>query len=601
MSADSEGTALDVVLCWHMHQPQYFDAGRGEYILPWTYLHALKDYTDMAAHLEASPRARAVVNFAPILLEQIVDYGERLQRGIEHHECFGDPVLDLLQMEVVPADPDRRREILRACLRAHAPRMIEPFPLFRRLAAVARQALDEEPLLVGHLDARFFLDLATCYHLAWLGETVRRKYPAVQGWLKADEGFAPDVRARLLAIMHDEIRAILPRYRELAEQGRAELSFTPYAHPILPLLIDLESAREAMPDVELPEAPRYPDGERRVRWHIERGLEVFERHFGLRPRGCWPSEGSVSDATVRLLDEYGLEWTASGQAVLGNSLAATREAESEDADASAKDVEAGEADDGNGNGNGEAELAAARSEAWLHCPYRLSDSGIQLFFRDDGLSDSIGFRYADWHVDDAVGDFVHHLENIAAVAPHGSVVSVILDGENAWEYFPDNGFHFLTALYARLADHQGLNLCTFADIVDRHERLPEPEVLPGLVAGSWVYGTFSTWIGDVDKNRGWDRLIEARLAVDAAIAANPALDTPELREQLAICEGSDWCWWFGAYNPAGSVSDFEELYRMHLARLYLLAELEVPEALGEVLSIGGGDPAMGGAMRPGQA
>ncbi|WP_018862261.1 glycoside hydrolase family 57 protein [Thioalkalivibrio sp. ALJ3] len=557
-----------------MHQPQYFESGAGEYALPWTYLHALKDYTDMAAHLEACPKARAVVNFAPILLEQLADYGERLDVCVREHRPVGDPVLDLLHMDVVPTDLAQRQEILRVCLRAHAPRMIEPFPLFQRLADIARNALDE-PLLLGHLDARFFQDLATCYHLAWMGETIRWAYPEVRGWLKTDTSFEPGMRQRLLTLIRDEVKGILPRYRELADSGRVELSFTPYAHPIMPLMIDLASAREAMPEIELPKAPAYPDGEARVRWHIERGLEIFEKHFGFRPHGCWPSEGSLSEATVRLLDEYKLCWTASGQTVLANSLAAAGE-------------------------TAESNTGSAEEEGWLHRPYQLQGSKIELFFRDDGLSDAIGFRYADWHADDAVGDFIHHLENIAAVSPQGGVVSVILDGENAWEYYPENGYHFLNALYERLGKHTGLNLCTFFDVCRRSGKSRDRGELSGLVAGSWVYGTFSTWIGDPDKNRGWDSLIEAREAVDRAVAEDPSLDTPALREQLAICEGSDWCWWFGAYNPAGSVSDFEQLYRRHLARLYQLANLNVPESLGEVLSVGGGDPAAGGTMRMGQ-
>ncbi|WP_156015502.1 glycoside hydrolase family 57 protein [Thioalkalivibrio sp. ARh3] len=557
-----------------MHQPQYFESGAGEYALPWTYLHALKDYTDMAAHLEACPKARAVVNFAPILLEQLADYGERLDACVREHRPVGDPVLDLLHMDVVPTDPAQRQEILRVCLRAHAPRMIEPFPLFQRLADIARKAL-EEPLLLGHLDARFFQDLATCYHLAWLGETIRRAYPEVQGWLKTDTNFARGMRQRLLTLIRDEVKGILPRYRELADSGRVELAFSPYAHPIMPLMIDLASAREAMPEMELPAAPAYPDGEARVRWHIERGLEVFEKHFGFRPRGCWPSEGSLSEATIRLLDEYKLCWTASGQTVLANSLAAAGE-------------------------TAESNTGSAEEEGWLHRPYQLKGSKIELFFRDDGLSDAIGFQYAEWHADDAVGDFIHHLENIAAVSPKGGVVSVVLDGENAWEYYPENGYYFLSALYERLANHTDLNLCTFYDICRRSGKGRDRGELPELVAGSWVYGTFSTWIGDPDKNRGWDSLIEAREAVDQAVDEDPSLDTPELREQLAICEGSDWCWWFGEYNPAGSVSDFEQLYRRHLARLYQLANLNVPESLGEVLSVGSGDPAAGGTMRMGQ-
>lgn len=70
---DDNGEAkkpLKVVLYWHMHQPEYRDLRTGVYRLPWTYLHAIKDYVDMVAHLEANPEAHAVINFAPTLLDR---------------------------------------------------------------------------------------------------------------------------------------------------------------------------------------------------------------------------------------------------------------------------------------------------------------------------------------------------------------------------------------------------------------------------------------------------------------------------------------------------------------------------------------------------
>lgn len=558
---------LDVVLCWHMHQPQYFEPLSGEYRLPWTYLHAIKDYADMAAHLEAIPQARAVVNFAPVLLEQIADYATHLAQRNESDFRCADPVLALLVTEAVPKAPEKRLEIIRWCLRAHAPRMIEPFPYFRELARIARLAQEDTPV-VKQLAADFFLDLATCYHLAWCGATVRRQYPELGEWLAESGPYDGGMRRRLLEIIHEVLASIIPRYRALAASGQIELSFSPYAHPIMPLLLDLGVTREAMPDAALPENAAYPAGKQRVEWHLQKGREVFRRFFGCEPRGCWPSEGAVSNETLRLLDSVGLSWTATGQTVLANSLHHVPDRE-----------------------------AASDGEDWLHRPYRLEHSGLRIFFRDDGLSDAIGFRYADWHADDAVGDFIHHLENIARSSPPNSVVSVILDGENAWEYYPENGYHFLSALYRRLAAHPAIRLRTFTEVCDDPAH-SEVTALPGIVAGSWVYGTFSTWIGDPDKNAGWDRLIEARTAVDAVLQNRE--NALSLVDQLAVCEGSDWCWWFGGYNPAGSVSDFEWLYRRQLASLYQMAGLEVPEMLSKVLSQGGGDPAAGGTMRQGK-
>jgi alpha-amylase/alpha-mannosidase (GH57 family) len=180
------------------------------------------------------------------------------------------------------------------------------------------------------------------------------------------------------------------------------------------------------------------------------------------------------------------------------------------------------------------------------------------------------------------------------------VVSIILDGENAWEYYPANGYYFLSALYKKLAEHPQLELTTFSDFITHNKPIGN---LPRLVAGSWVYGTFSTWIGDPDKNRGWDMLGDAKHVFDRVVASK-RLNKQQLaaaEHQLAICEGSDWFWWFGDYNSADSVSDFERMFRMHLVHLYQILGENPPEYLSHTFTHGSGSPAAGGTMRPGQA
>jgi len=354
----------------------------------------------------------------------------------------------------------------------------------------------------------------------------------------------------------------------LAEAGKVELSVTPYAHPIVPLLLELNSAREAMPDVTLPDVADYPAGEPRARWHIRKGLEVFKRHFGIAPKGCWPSEGGVSSETLRLLEEEGFQWAASGQQVLHNSLIACSD-------------------------------GGPLPENWVHQPYRLNEGKLCSFFRDDGLSDLIGFTYADWHADDAVGNLIQHLETIADVTRDepNRVVSIIMDGENAWEYYPRNGCFFLSALYQKLSEHPRFDLTTFSECVESQE-VPA-QSLPELVAGCWVFGTFSTWIGDPDKNRAWEMLVEAKIVYDKVIATDrlDAVQQEKASVQLARCEGSDWFWWFGDYNPGDTVSDFERLFRLQLTYLYRLLEESPPEYLSEVFAHGSGDPSLGGVMR----
>jgi alpha-amylase/alpha-mannosidase (GH57 family) len=235
----------------------------------------------------------------------------------------------------------------------------------------------------------------------------------------------------------------------------------------------------------------------------------------------------------------------------------------------------------------------------MHYPFRVDETDIACFFRDDGLSDLIGFEYSKWHADDAVADLIRHLENIARHDKGDSVVAIIMDGENAWEHFPENGYYFLTALYKGLVANPHIEMMTFSECLDRKTPV---KPLPELVAGSWVYGTFSTWIGDVDKNRGWDMLGDAKWHFDKAVSKD-RLNKEQLRKaeyQLAVCEGSDWFWWFGDYNPGEAVSNFERQFRLNLANLYHLLDEEPPAYLALSFTEGSGDPAMGGAMRPGR-
>lgn len=562
-----EGNRLKVVLCWHMHQPDYRGPDHSDYQLPWVYLHAIKDYVDMAAHLEKNPNARAVVNFAPVLLEQLADYSEQVQNWLQSGEKIRDPLLAALAGPGLPIDRKSRRELIKACQRANEQNLIKHFTPFQRLIDLASW-LETHPESIRYLNDQYLADLLVWYHLAWMGDSVRQNDLRIQSLQKKRRGYDVDDRRRLMELIGELLSGLIDRYRQLAEFGRVELSVTPYAHPIIPLLLDIESAREAMPDAQLPELTAYPGGESRARWHIRKGLETFERFFGFRPEGCWPSEGAVSTDTLRLLEEEGFRWAASGQQVLHNSLTAVGD-------------------------------SAVLDTNWLHLPYRFNEGRLNCFFRDDGLSDLIGFKYANWHGDDAVNNLIHHLENIAdaCAGKPDSVASIIMDGENAWEYYPNNGSYFLTALYERLAEHPRLELTTFSDCLRQLEN--HRPALPKLVAGSWVYGTFSTWIGDPDKNRAWDMLGNAKEAFDRVAASgklsNQALAEAEL--QLATCEGSDWFWWFGDYNPGETVSDFERLFRRQLTHLYEMLDETPPAYLYQVFAFGSGAPARGGVMK----
>jgi alpha-amylase/alpha-mannosidase (GH57 family) len=556
---------LPVVLLWHMHQPQYRDALNGQYVLPWTYLHAIKDYIDMAAHLEAQPQARAVVNFTPVLIEQLEELSQRIGAHLASGAPLPDPVLGLLSHVPIPQVAGERLDLMKACLRAQRKNLIERFGPYLELATIAESLATPERVM--YASDQLIHDLAVWYHLAWIGETVRRSDARVAALTAQGRAFTAQQRLDLLTLIADLVASVVPRFRKLGESGQCELSVTPYGHPIVPLLLDFQSAREAVPGMALPHHARYAGGAERAAWHIAEGLRVFTAAFGVQPVGCWPSEGAISRGTLQLLDEAGFKWVASSAAVLGASLRVEGAAENDD-------------------------------PAAYNRPYSLPGSQLQCFFRDDTLSDRIGFNYSTWHGDDAAQNFAHELAQRARdySGVEGHVVLIALDGENAWEYYPFNGYYFLRALYDSLANHPLLELTTLADCVKRGlKALP----LQKVVTGSWVHGTLATWMGDAAKNAAWDLLCKAKEVYDNVMAQG-GLNTVQraaAERQLALCESSDWFWWFGDYNPADAVSQFDRLYRRQLVNLYRLLGVSVPEILSHPISIGRGAPEAGGVMR----
>ena len=557
----NENKRLDLILCWHMHQPDYRDHTTGEFALPWTYLHAIKDYTDMAWYLEQMPGARAVFNFVPILLDQLEDYAHQFATN-----SFRDPLLRLLaQPDLAALTADDRALIVANCFRCNQATMIDSYPTYQRLQQAAADFADDNGANLAYLSPQYFADLLMWYHLTWLGETVRRDDPRIALWLKHGKHFSIEDRRALLELLGKLIANLIPRYRALQESGRIELSTTPHYHPIAPLLLDFASARDSWPDVNLPNRENYPDGAARLRFHVDSARASHSTRFGVAAQGIWPAEGGLSHSAAGVFANAGFSWTASGEAVLRHSL---------------RD-------------------AAGERESYLYRPYRIksNDSAIVGFFRDDRLSDKIGFEYAKWLGKDAALDFIRELEGIADRAPNGEtpVVSIIMDGENAWEYYPYNGFYFLSEFYSLLAAHPRIRLTTFGESAQRESLMD----LTHVAAGSWVYGTFSTWIGDPAKNRAWELLCSAKQAYDREMANGKLSDDERnaAARQLASCEASDWFWWPGDYNPSDSVKSFDELYRRNLANLYSLLQLPVPEILRESLSRGAVHSDSSGAMR----
>lgn len=548
-----------------MHQPFYKEAESGQYHLPWVYLHAMKDYTDIATLLSQIPGARSVVNFVPSLMIQIDDYATQTQRWLSGtQDSLPDPLLTALVSTDSHLSEKDRDFLLKTCFRLNHDRNMHRYPEYSRLFAIAKYVKTQD--VFEYLGNNFFTDLVTWYHLGWLGETVRDSHFVARRLFEKGHDFSFQDRRDLLTLIASLLADIPKQYRQLQTDGKAELSTTPYAHPIIPLLLDFETARETVTDALLPEGS-YPGGKESSIAHIQKAREVHEQYFGTQPAGCWPAEGALSNDTIALLDQNGFKWTATGESVLHHSLK--------------KNIR-------------------DHDQRLLYQPWRVTDhaASIVCFFRDDHLSDLIGFEYSKWDARDAVANFMHELAGIRhkTQGMQNPCVSIIMDGENAWEYYHENGILFLTTLFQAIVNHSDYTLTTFTDYLSEAS---EPQQLPSIVSGSWVYGNLSTWIGDAEKTRGWQYLVDVKKVYDVKYSQLPDKQKDAVELQLRICEGSDWFWWLGDYNPGDTVRDFDLLFRQHIKKLYQLLNEPCPTQLHEPISQGGGDAEGGGTMQRG--
>jgi alpha-amylase/alpha-mannosidase (GH57 family) len=540
-------TPLDVVIVWHMHQPYYKDPLKNEYALPWTYLHGIKDYFDMPAIVEDTPGARAVFNLVPSLIEQLLDYA---------NGTAVDPFLQKGMAAPAELCEEDRIFLLENFFSANRSRMIEPSRRYLELLYMAGEGKPGSARdRVRHFSDQDLLDLQVWFFLAWTGEAARRRFPVFAELVTKGENFTAADKELLFATQRELLQTIIPLYKRLHVEGRIELSVTPYYHPILPLLCDIRLAKTAMPQVNLPATNfRHPED---ARAQIRRGIEYFREIFGFTPRGMWPSEGSVSNETLGIIAECGIAWIATDEEILAKSL------------------------DG---GLGE-------HKERLYRPWRFSgpQGEVGTFFRDHQLSDLVGFTYSQWDSGRAVADLCGRLHTIKArVGGEGRVVPIILDGENAWEYYPDNAYDFLQGMYRGIAESPQLNLTTCSDVLN-HTRFDGR--LHSIFPGSWINGNYGIWIGHPEENLAWDLVAGARTAAVAAspsVAAalesgSPPVDaTAELIcRSLYAAQGSDWFWWYGDDHFSPHSDRFDKLFRQHLLNIYRLIGQDPPRELLE--------------------
>jgi len=530
-----------------MHQPYYKDPLKNEYALPWTYLHGIKDYFDMPAIVEDTPGARAVFNLVPSLIEQLLEYASGA--AVDQFLVKGKAAPSELSL-------DDRIFLLENFFSANRQNMIEPSRRYLELLYMAGEGKPGSAReRVKHFSDQDLLDLQVWFFLAWTGEAARRRYPAFARLIAKGENFTAADKELLFATQLELLQAIIPLYLRLHEEGRIELSVTPYYHPILPLLCDIRSAQIAMPRVALPATGfHHPED---ARAQIRRGINYFRQVFGFTPSGMWPSEGSVSNETLTIIAESGISWIATDEEILEKSM-------------------------GGGLGH---------DKERLYRPWRYSSphGDIGVFFRDHQLSDLIGFTYSQWEAERAAADLVSRLNGIRSrLGGDGRVVPIILDGENAWEYYQGNAYDFLQQMYRGIAESATLRLTTCSEVL-KGTRFDGR--LHTIYPGSWINGNYGIWIGHPEENLAWDLIAQAR---EAAITANPLVaaalfggePSPDptaetICRSLYAAEGSDWFWWYGDDHFSPHSDHFDRLFRQHLMNIYRLLGQDPPRGLLE--------------------
>ena len=509
-----------------MHQPYYKDLLTNETPLPWVRLHGVKDYLDMVQILEQYPKIHKTFNVVPSLLEQVEDYTSG---------NIKDKFLELSYKAAKDLSPEEEAFILNNFFSINKDKVISLFPCYYELYFKKHRHQE--------FNTQDYLDLQTWFNLAWIDPSFRLKFPELKALVSKGRYFTEEEKRIVLDKQLIILKDILPNYNKFRESGQIELSVTPYYHPILPLLCSTKSAKEANHQSLLPAQEfRYPQD---AKIQIDDAVKFYRERFKAAASGMWPSEESVSESILPFIIDSGIKWIVTDEAILFKSLKLKK-----------------------------------RNTELLYQPHILKrrEGELKIVFRDRNLSDLIGFVYHSWKVEKAVEDFMSHLDNInKTFKDTDTLVTIAMDGENAWEYYTNDGQDFLNLLYQRLSESVSIKTTTVSEYLETHKIESK---IKHLSAGSWIYGNFNKWMGNYYKVKAWEWLLSARKELDKPDVEIKSEKLALAWKQIYILEGSDWFWWYGE-DPDGA---FDRLFRRHLSNFYTLIGKNPPDYLQKPLS-----------------
>ena len=547
---------IHLAFLWHMHQPFYKDLVTKEYMLPWVRLHTIKDYYQMAVLAQKFPNIKQTFNFVPSLLEQIED----INKG-----NIKDKYLQLSQKDANDLTEDERVFILNNFFMSNWPTMIAVYPRYWNLLLKRGRFSKEEDLkrIQKGFTVEDIRDVQAWFNLSWFSAYTKSEDSQIKELIKKDRDYSEDDKKVIINKQNEIISKVIDMYKSLWAKQQIEISTSPFYHPILPLLCDTNIASQSWPDIALPENrfSHRDDADKQ----IQMALEYFEDKFNKIPSGMWPSEGSISDEVVELLCQHGFKWTATDEGILQRSI----------------------------KEKGPMSIRALSSEE-LFQPYYMERNNHKLgiIFRDQKISNKLSFVYSKWNKNRSVNDFIGTINHIRTSLPttvdREFLVSVIMDGENAWEFYDNNGWPFLNLLFERLSSDNRIVTTTVQDYMKNQ---PPTKEIKNIFPGSWINSNYNVWIGHNEDNLSWDYLGQARDLVEKVSQGkgNSSLEKlspteKEARLKLAwqeiyVAEGSDWNWWYGEDHSSANDKEFDMLYRRHLMNIYQLIGLEVPKHL----------------------
>jgi alpha-amylase/alpha-mannosidase (GH57 family) len=526
---------------WHLHQPYYRLTSTGEFQMPWVRLHGIKDYYGMASLLEQFPNLKSNINLVPSLIKQIKEYlaGD------------ADRLLFLARQSVIDLTLQDRQYILENSFLAHPQHMIGAFPRYKELYLKFSNYNNSDikkQNLIKEFSNQDFIDLLVCSNLVWFHPLIMERDSELRLLRQKGRNYTETDKKLICQKQMDYLSQIIPLHKKLQDSNQIEITTTPFYHPILPLLCDMNSARQAMPDVSLPEVDQN-DLLEDSRWQVSEAVRFYKDIFGMPVKGFWPAEGSVSPEIIPLLVEHHINYFASDEEILAHTLNINFVRDNQNILQNPQD---------------------------LYQPYRIGNN-LSVIFRDQYLSNVIGFQYQRWEPQKAVEHFINQIKsNARKVSYEFPLVSVILDGENPWEHYPNNGIEFLKLLYQKLSADDEIETVRISDYLSLH---PPVRQLDTIYSGSWINHNFSIWVGHNEDKQAWEYIAKTKEAVKNLRATFSEERYNKIQENIYITEGSDWFWWFGHEHSSALDDQFDLLFRKHLMNVYHLLESSAPEYL----------------------